>query len=93
MVVGIIRIKIRIAWSHSLKEKRKVVKSICAKVQSKFKVSIAEVDEQDTHQIIVLGIAYVTNGNAHADSIASNIVNFIEGNVEGDLIEIEREIV
>jgi uncharacterized protein YlxP (DUF503 family) len=92
MIVGTIKIKIHIQWSHSLKEKRMVVKSICARVQNRFKVSIAEVEEQDTHQLIVLGIACVTNDSTKADSIIDNIINYIESNTEGDIINIDREI-
>lgn len=85
MVVGIIRIKIYIPWAHSLKEKRMITKSICAKVKNKFNVSIAEVEEQDIHQTIVLGISFITTDNAHADSIADNVINFIEDSSEGDV--------
>ena len=38
-------------WVHSLKEKRMILKSLVAKLQNKFHVSAAEVDEQDVHQI------------------------------------------
>ncbi len=93
MIVGKIKIKIHIPWSHSLKEKRMVVKSICAKIRNRFNVSIAEVEEQDTHKIIVLGVSYATTDNAQADSIADHVVNFIESNTEGDIFNIEREIV
>jgi uncharacterized protein YlxP (DUF503 family) len=91
MITGIIKIKIHVPWVHSLKGKRLIVKSICSRVHNKFNVSVAEVDEQDVHKIIVLGISYVTNNNAHADSIADNVINFIENSTEGDLINIERE--
>ena len=93
MVIGAITIKIHISWSHSLKEKRMVVKSICAKVHNKFNVSIAEIDEQDLHQIIVLGISYVTTDKAQADSIADHVINFIESSTEGSIVSIDREII
>ena len=64
MVVGTVRIKIYAPWVHSLKEKRMVVKSLCAKVKNKFNVSIAEVEDQDLHQSIVLGIACITSSSA-----------------------------
>lgn len=93
MIIGIINIKIHIPWAHSLKEKRMVVKSICAKVRGKFNVSIAEVEEQDIHQIIGLGIACVTNETTQADSIMDNIINYIESNIDGVIIKVEREII
>ncbi len=63
---------------------------ICAKVRNKFNVSIVEVEEQDLHQIIVLGIAFVTNDHGQADSIADHVINFIDSSTEGDLINIEK---
>lgn len=91
MVVGTLKLKIHIPWSHSLKEKRMVVKSICSKVRNKFNVSIAEIEEQDVHQTIVIGITYVTTDNAQSHSIADNVINFIYGITEGDVSSIERE--
>ena len=92
MVVGTLKIKIHTPWVHSLKEKRMVVKSICARVRNKFNVSISEVEEQDIHQIVVLGISYVTTDTAQADSIADHVIGFIENSTEGNIINIEREI-
>ncbi|HWT26950.1 MAG TPA: DUF503 domain-containing protein [Mobilitalea sp.] len=91
MVIGVVKIKIFLPWVHSLKEKRMEVKSLCAKVRNKFNVSIAEVEEQDIHQIAVLGFACVAGDNAQADSITDNVLNFIEENTEGEIIGVERE--
>ncbi len=92
MVIGAIKIKIYIPWAHSLKEKRMVVKSICTKVNNKFNVSIAEIEEQDVHQTIVLGVSCVTADSAQADSIIDHVINFIESSTEGSIIQVEREI-
>jgi uncharacterized protein YlxP (DUF503 family) len=93
MVIGTAKIKIYSPWVHSLKEKRMIVKSICAKVHNRYNVSIAEVEEQDIHQICVLGYACVAGDAAQADSITDNVFNFIEGNIEGDIVEVQRELV
>jgi len=79
-------------WVHSLKEKRMIVKSLIAKLQNKFHVSAAEVDEQDIHQIIVLGVAGIIPHNAFADSLMEEISRFIEENTEAEIIDEEREI-
>lgn len=90
MVIGTAKIMIYAPWVHSLKEKRMIVKSICAKVQNKFNVSIAEVEEQDTHQSIVLGFACVAGEASMADSIIDHVLNFIESNTEGEIVSIQR---
>ena len=69
-----------------------IVKSLIAKLQSKFHVSVAEVDEQDTHQIIVIGVAAIVPHNAAADSLMEKISMFVEKNTEAEIIDEEREI-
>lgn len=91
MIVGTLKIRIYVPWVHSLKEKRMVLKSLCAKTRNKFNVSIAEIEDQDVHKSIVIGLACVSNDNAHADQILDNVIKFIEANTEGEIILIERE--
>ena len=79
-------------WVHSLKEKRMIVKSLVAKLQSRFHVSAAEIDEQDTHTIIVIGIAAVVPRHAMADSLMDEISSFIEENCEAEILEETLEI-
>ena len=59
MRIAVMTFRLRASWVHSLKEKRMIVKSLTAKLQNRFHVSAAETDEQDTHQIIVIGIEYL----------------------------------
>ena len=92
MKVATITFKLRAPWVHSLKEKRMIVKSLVAKLQNKFHVSAAEIDEQDTHQIIVIGVAAIVPHNAMADSLMDEISEFVEANTEAEIIEEEREI-
>ncbi len=93
MTIGTAAIKIHLPWVHSLKEKRMVVRSLTAKVRNQFNVSIAEIEEQDIHQIMVLGLAAVAGDRALADSIIDNVINFIESNTEGEIVSVEREII
>ena len=92
MIIATITFKLHAPWVHSLKEKRMIVKSILAKLQNRFHVSVAEIDEQDTHQIIVIGVAAIVPHNAQADSLMENISRFVEENCEAEIIDEEREI-
>ncbi len=47
----------------------------------------AEIDEQDTHQIIVIGIAAVVLHNAMADSLMDEISVFVEENTEAEILD------
>ena len=92
MKVATITFKLRAPWVHSLKEKRMIVKSLVAKLQNKFHVSAAEIDEQDTHQIIVIGVAAIVPHNAMADSLMDEISEFVEANTEAEIMDEVREI-
>ena len=92
MKIAVMTFRLRAPWVHSLKEKRMIVKSLVAKLQNKFHVSAAEVDEQDTHQIIVIGVAGIVPHNAMADSMMDEISLFVEENTEAEVIYEEREI-
>ncbi|EJE7233491.1 DUF503 domain-containing protein [Clostridium botulinum] len=93
MIIGTAKIHLYANWVHSLKEKRMIVKSIVSKTKNKFNVSIAEVEMQDIHQSIVIGISCVSNSTKQADSIIQNVVNYIEGNTEAIVSNIETEII
>lgn len=92
MRIAVITFRLRAGWVHSLKEKRMIVKSLIAKLQNKYHVSAAEVEEQDRHQIIVIGVAAIVPHNAMADSLMDDISLFIEENTEAEIIDEEREI-
>ncbi len=92
MFVATAIIRIHLPWVHSLKEKRMVVKSLSAKVRNEFNVSVAEVEEQDLHQIAVLGVAGIAGDRSQGDSILDHVINFIEANTEGEVVSIEREV-
>ena len=92
MRIAVMTFRLRASWVHSLKEKRVIVKSLIAKLQNRFHVSAAEVDEQDTHQIIVIGVAAIVPHNALADSLMEEISLFMEENTEAEIIDEEREI-
>ncbi|MPN41358.1 hypothetical protein SDC9_188903 [bioreactor metagenome] len=92
MIIGAAEISLHANWVHSLKEKRMIVKSIMAKTKNKFNISIAEVENQDYHQSITIGIACVTNSSRLANSILQNVVNYIEENTEAVIEKVDFEI-
>ena len=67
MRIAVMSFRLHAPWVHSLKEKRMIVKSIIARLQNRFHVSAAEIEEQDTYQIIVIGVAAIIPSNAIAD--------------------------
>lgn len=77
-----------IADAHSLKDKRMVARSLIDRIRHKFNAAIAEVDMQDMHQTLVLGVAVVSGEAHHARSQLDAIVRFIERCEDAELMEV-----
>ncbi|MBX6341465.1 MAG: DUF503 domain-containing protein [Thermomicrobiaceae bacterium] len=93
MVVGVCHLTLRIPDAHSLKEKRRTVKSLTQRVQSRFNVSIAEVDDLDVWQVATIGLACVSNSSRHVDETLSSVIRFVEENLQsGFLADVRTEI-
>lgn len=92
MKILAIEIKLYAPWVHSLKEKRMVVKSILGKIKNKFNVSVSEIDAQDIHQTIVIGVAAIVAHQVQADSMAEEILGFVELNTEAEILEYRTEL-
>ncbi len=78
MNVGVAKVTLRISGSASLKDRRRVVNSLCQRVHRKFSVSIADVGPQDAWQTAVLGISCVSSSVRHAEQVLDTVVAFIE---------------
>ncbi|AYE35007.1 DUF503 domain-containing protein [Clostridium septicum] len=89
MKVLLMKVKLRASWVHSLKEKRMVVRRITERLKNKFNISVAEVEDQDIHQIIVIGISAICGSSAKVHSTLENIINFIECNTDAEIINID----
>lgn len=92
MVVGTLKVSLHIHNNRSLKEKRKVVKSIVVKVHKRFNVSIAEVGSNDKWQMIELGISTVGNDRRFVNSALDNILSYVDSLYLGEIIDSTLEI-
>lgn len=72
------RVTLHLPESSSLKDKRQVVRSILARLRNQFEVAAAEVDRQDSWQIAVLGLAYVSGEASHAEEVLDHAIRYIE---------------
>ena len=93
MNVGVCKIGLRLPENLSLKDKRRVLKSITTRVGSQFNVSVAEVDDQDLWQLATLGICCVSNNKRYTNEVLSKVVDFIAGSrFEVEILNYEIEI-
>jgi uncharacterized protein len=93
MTVGIARITFRLHGNQSLKDKRRVVKSLVEKSRHRFNVSVAEVADQDVHQSAVIGVAVIGNDGRTLNSLLDRIIDFMDSLSLADLIDREVELI
>jgi uncharacterized protein len=79
MVIAVAEITLYLPDSHSLKDKRQILKSVIARVRNQFEVSIAEVGENDIWQTAQIGLSYVSNSGQHASEVLEHVRRYIEG--------------
>ncbi len=92
MIVGTLQVRLLLRQSHSLKDKRQVVKSIKDRLRNSFNVSVAEVDALDKHQLVVLGVAMVSNEAHHLKVALGQIVQALRTHPVAELLSHEIEI-
>lgn len=92
MIVAVTRLSIYIPHSHSLKEKRAVIRKLIDRVQARFKLHVAEVGGQDTWQRTQLGFAVVGSEAQVVESIADEVVRSMQSSVDGEVVSIDREV-
>lgn len=80
MNVAVCQIELRLPENQSLKGKRQVIQSLISRLQNRYNVSVAEVGNQDLWQLATLGLACVSNHQAHATETLSKAVKFITEN-------------
>jgi len=68
--------------SHSLKEKRSVIKRLIAKIRKDFNVSIAEIDFQDLWQRTKFAIVTVANELLYAERVIQEVIKVIDSDPE-----------
>lgn len=91
MRMGWMRVELLIPWSHSLKDKRRPVKSLLEKLRAKFQVAAAEVDAQDLHQRAVLGIGLVAADGGNLAERMRAVREFLHQNPDCQVLDIREE--
>lgn len=91
MIVGALRIVFQIPESHSLKDKRQIVRSLLARVRNEFGVNSAEVGDQERWQIAELGFAMVSESNALVENTLEKVADFI-AETRPDVVILESQI-
>ncbi len=79
-----------IPHAASLKDKRRVCRSLVDRTRGRFNASISEIDTQDMHRTLTIGVAVVSGDAAHARRSLDEIIRYMEQQAEAELIKIEQ---
>ncbi|MFQ5450257.1 MAG: DUF503 domain-containing protein [Nitrospinaceae bacterium] len=78
MKVGCCSIKFFLHGNHSLKEKRRITKSIKDRVKNKFNISVAEIGDQDVWQNLHIGVVAVGSDHKYLEGLMNQVVDAID---------------
>jgi uncharacterized protein YlxP (DUF503 family) len=92
MLIGVMKVQIYMHGITSLKDKRHIVKGVIGRLQSRFNVSISEVEHQDSKATAVFGIAVVSNDAVFIDQQLDSILDFMRNDGRFYLGPVEREV-
>ena len=98
MHIGILSITINLHAIASLKDKRKIVKSVVERLHSRFHCAAAEIEAQDSKRIAKISVAVVSNDGAFLNRQLDLIADFIRqdgrfyaGRIHRELFPVNEE--
>ena len=93
MFVGVLRFSLDVVGARSLKDKRSVVRSLKERIQSRLKVSIAEIGVLDDPRRATMGVAVVSNSSTVCDQVMSSVMSIASTVPDALLTDRATEIV
>lgn len=90
--VGVLLLDLHIPAARSLKDKRRLVKSLKDRVFARLRVSIAEVGALDKWQRSVVGISMIANDKVIIDRCFQEVMVIVQGYPEIELLESRMEL-
>lgn len=92
MIIGTLEIDIRLFSCNSLKDKRRVLKSLIFRIRNNFNVSVAEVGNHTFWQRAKLGIAFLSSDTSYSNKVLDKIMEFLKKEKGIFVIDCKKEI-
>ncbi len=87
MIIGYLFLDIHFPYCHSLKEKRKRLKSIKERIKNKYNIALAELEYQNKWQRTKIGIVTINNEKRVIESVFQKIIQESDDNIDGEIID------
>jgi uncharacterized protein YlxP (DUF503 family) len=82
LITVVLTFQIGLPQVTSLKEKRRILKSLMTRLRNEFNISIAEVADNDFPRSATIGAATVSNSNRFAHQVMDRVVARLASNPE-----------
>jgi len=92
MIVGVSSFELHLPSSRSLKDKRRIVKSLVDRIHQRYRVSVAETDFHDLHQRAEISLAVVANGDSEIEKMLDEVHDMVDTVSEAFLTRWEPQI-
>jgi len=92
MVIGLLHMRLALREANSLKDKRRVIKSLRDRIRHGFNVSVSEVDHQDRRRSAGLAVVLVTTDGTFADQVMAKVVALVRRTPGAELVDYETEL-
>jgi uncharacterized protein len=92
MTIGVLQLELSVGDAMSLKDKRRVIKSLVDRLRNGHNVSVAEVGALDEHRRCILGLAMVSNDRRYVEGALSKLVDFVRSTPQVGLIDYQIEL-
>jgi len=92
MLLGICTVNLYFPDSHSLKDKRSILKSLKLRIRNNFNVSVSEIDNYELWKNTTLGIACIGNDKKYLGNVISESIKLIENQNKLQLINFKTTI-
>lgn len=92
MTIGVLYIDFLIPGARSLKEKRRVMKSLKERMKNRFNCSVAEIGDKEKWGRARIAACVVSDDSRHVNTQLNEIVNFAGRNADAQLLQYEIEL-
>jgi uncharacterized protein YlxP (DUF503 family) len=79
MLIGLTKFELHLPHSRSLKDKRRVVKSLVERLHERYRVSVLESGFHDLHQRAEVSVAYLAGSESELDRMAAEMRRLVDG--------------
>lgn len=89
LVLGHVELRLVVRESYSLKDKRRVLRSLKDRLRNEFNVSVAEVDDQDDRQRATLALAMAGSDRRYVEGALAKAVDLVRSHPVAELLDYE----